>query len=176
MERTGNPPPRNATWLRQYFPPRTEMLAPLVRKSPTRHLAVDDDDLTSGTLTPDFKAQAHQVYRNARGQRVDLPKTWNLHPPVINGVRDRERRLCNAYYLVGNCTKIPCPYDHDSVLDDDIWIALLYVSRSQPCPEDSYCNLAPCIKGHMCPNGRICKYGNNCRFAHLHGMDTTVVD
>jgi hypothetical protein len=178
MERTGNPPPKNATWIRQHFPPR-QAPSPLdIQNSSSPHRPADEDKLMSDIRIHWLKAQQSvgHIFHNAQRQRVDVPEEWSIRPFTINAIRDREPRLCNSHYLVNNCTKDPCPYDHDSRLSDDEFAALLYLSRSQPCPQGSACNSIFCIKGHMCPNGKNCKHGNDCRFAHLHGMDTTVVD
>ncbi|KIW22014.1 uncharacterized protein PV07_12588 [Cladophialophora immunda] len=177
VKRTGNPPPGNATWIRQNPVFARTLPSPAIPDSSQAHRPVDED-----TQTPDTRLHllipnnsVGKILRNANNQRIDLPEGLAVHPSTLNGIRDRNKRLCNSHYLTNNCLKNDCDYDHNSRLNDGEYAALLYLSRTQPCPQGSACNTLLCVKGHMCPNGMICKYGGACKFAHLHGIDTAVV-
>src|ERR1700744_5365522 len=111
-----------------------------------------------------------QFLRNANFQRIDLPEKLVIPTSTLNAIRDRPQRICNAHYLANHCPDNNCGYGHTKRLTYGEYAALLYLSRSQPCPQGSACNVALCVKGHMCPNGRSCKYGASCKFAHLHGI------
>ena len=113
------------------------------------------------------------VYQNPQGQRVDVPNQLNLNPHMAKELRQRKVRLCNAHHLLDSCPNGNCPYDHESVLTDDEFEALLCLSRSVRCPFGSACTHV-CCKGHMCPYGRKCRYGYDCKFSDLHDIDTTV--
>ncbi|KAJ9606162.1 hypothetical protein H2200_009123 [Cladophialophora chaetospira] len=180
MDRTGNPPPKNATWLRQYFapPPRQELPPPASHNSSSPERSVDPDKLINDIRAHRILVEdgIGHIARNNAYQRIDLPDTSAVPPYIVNGIRNREPRLCNSHYLLNCCNKDPCPYDHESQLSDEEFAALLNVSRGQVCLQGGACKNMYCIKGHMCPNGKNCKYGEKCRFARVHGMDTTVAD
>lgn len=178
VERTDNPPPKNATWMLRYFTSSQESPSSIM-KSPSSMLWRTKTDL--GFYTPDVnynlptgRAALNRIYQNTKGQRIDIPKELHVNPGLINEIRDREPRLCNSHHLVRGCTKGFCSYDHNSVLSDREFEALMYLSRCQLCPQGSACTFEKCIKGHMCPNGKNCRHGNDCRWADLHGIDTAV--
>jgi len=116
-----------------------------------------------------------RIALNDKWQRIDIPKELHVNLALVNELRKRSPRLCNSHHLLGGCTDRACPYDHSSMLTNHEFEALLYLSRGQRCPKGSDC-IDTCFKGHMCPNGRNCRHGNDCRFADMHGIDTTVVD
>jgi hypothetical protein len=128
------------------------------------------------TIDPSIDPSApSRISYNALGQRIDIPTSYNISSALINSLRDRHPRLCNAHHLMRNCVNEHCAYDHNSTLNPHERAALMYLSRSQVCPQGSSCTFDKCIKGHMCPNGRHCKHGSECRFADLHGIDMVVV-
>jgi hypothetical protein len=179
VEQTGRPPPGNATWMRRDPAPARALPAPMIPDS-SQSQSLFDEDLQTSEIRPNQPRPPNsigRVLRNAKFQRIDLPEKLIIPTFTLNAIRDRPKRLCNSYYLVNNCPqKSDCEYDHKSRITYDEYAALLYLSRTQPCPQGSSCNVALCVKGHMCSNGRPCKYGASCRFAHLHSIDTTVVD
>jgi hypothetical protein len=144
----------------------TTMLATIQPQTPTRYAAIDQ------SINP---SASSRISYNALGQRIDIPTSYNISSALINSLRDRHPRLCNTHHLMRNCMNEHCAYDHNSTLNPHERAALLYLSRSQVCPQGSSCTLDMCIKGHMCPNGRNCKHGSGCRFADLHGIDMVVV-
>ena len=158
MERTGNPPPKNATWLRQYFapPPRQDLPLPGSRNSSSPERPTNGDKLVNDIRAYRLLLQqgVGHIFRNAAYQRIDQPDTSTVNPSIVNGIRNREPRLCNSFYLHNSCTKASCPYDHDAQLSDEEFAALLNVSRGQMCLQGGACDYVACIKGHMCPNGK----------------------
>jgi hypothetical protein len=123
---------------------------------------------TTSRPTPD------RVFQNSEGQRIDIPTELHVNPSLAHSMRDRRQRFCNAHYLLRDCFQASCQYDHDTELSEREFEALLYLSRSQRCPQDSNCTSSKCTRGHMCPNGTTCRFGDECKFANLHGIDTIV--
>lgn len=111
------------------------------------------------------------VLRNSAGQRIDWPVELNVDEQILNSLRKRRTRLCNLYYLRGDCPNRNCKYDHDSYLNEEEVEALLYLARCHPCNSGTSCDNPNCTSGHRCPNGKKCTYGNKCRFAGTHDMD-----
>ena len=130
---------------------------------------------TARASTPPVRTIPDRVYQNSKGQRIDVPKQLHVNPALLFEIRDRHPRLCNAHHLFRSCTKGDyCPYDHHSKLTDRELEALVFISRSQVCPQGSACTFGKCTKGHMCLNGDSCKHGNSCRFGDLHDIDTEI--
>ena len=179
MEHTDNPPPKNATWMLRYFTGQGSPSAVMRRDS--SHLWRTNVEVDSGSTSlnttndqlSNFKDPGG-IYQNAAGQRIDVPQEYNLNPALIAGLKSRRNRLCHTHYFHGTCVRRNCPYDHNSILTDPELDALRYISRSQRCPNNSNC-VHNCLKGHMCPNSRYCRHGNECRFAGLHDIDTTII-
>lgn len=187
VERTDNPPPKNATWMLRFFTSTEESPSSIMR-NPSSMLwrtrrdpgfykpnpAASQSTGHASTDQPTDRAVSDYISQNFEGLRIDMPTELHVNPTLINALRDREPRFCNAHHLVRGCTNPYCSYDHDSVLNEREFEALLCLSRSQRCPQGSACTWVKCTKGHMCPNGRNCKFGNSCKFADLHGIDTEV--
>ncbi|EXJ70670.1 uncharacterized protein A1O5_05660 [Cladophialophora psammophila CBS 110553] len=168
VERTGNPPPLNATWMLARPPPRQGLLPSNIEGLSSNTVAYADQ--------PPIP-QLGAVYQNAEGRRIDVPVQLEADPALLSKLRERQPRLCNAHYLLASgCTNETCSYDHTATLTDDETRALLYLSRCQLCPQGSWCTSKTCVKGHICPNGRKCKHGSNCRFAPVHYIDTTITN
>ena len=176
MEKTDNPPPGNATWMLRYFTSTQESPSSIMKSPSSMRWRIKKEPcFNTQSVKYDLpNAAFSHIYRNSKGQRIDIPKELHVDLDLLNDIRDRDPRLCNPHHLVHGCTKGDCFYDHDSVLSDREFEALIYLSRRQRCLYGSACTLQKCIKGHMCLNGKNCKHGNDCRFADLHGIDTAV--
>lgn len=155
------------------IPDPSDVSTPITGTSDTPNPISSPNRNTSITPTNDRESPSC-IFQNRRGQRIDVPKELHVAPVLFNELKRRNPRLCNSHHLLGSCTNIFCPYDHNSILSDHEFGALLSLSRSQRCPQGSACT-DPCFKGHMCPNGRSCRHGNDCRFSDLHGIDTAIV-
>ena len=140
-------------------------------------LSTTDAAINHPLDAPLTKTVSHEatyyISQNAKGQRIDVPNSFNVHPALLNELRNRNPRLCNYHHLLRDCNDRFCPYDHNSTLTAREFEALTYLSRSQRCPQGSAC-VERCIKGHMCPSGRNCRHGTACRHADLHDIDTAV--
>jgi len=175
VDQTNNPPPKNATWMFPNFNPKPALPPPNMKGSssvPSQTRSHRASDAASNPMPAHLTPGT--ILRNAQDQRIDIPEQLNINLDLVNELRNRQPRLCNSHYLVRGCTNESCPFDHSSTLSDDEFEALLYLSRSQRCPQGSSCTHAHCIKGHMCPNGSNCRHGNRCRFASFHGIDTDI--
>lgn len=125
---------------------------------------------------PTLRSNLGRVFLNSAGQRVDIPSDLNYDKDLVNYLKDREQRFCNAHHLRRDCCQASCPYDHDTEMTDGEFEALQWLARSQRCPQASDCTSARCTRGHLCPNGKSCPFGNRCKFADLHGIDTVVAE
>lgn len=174
VERTDNPPPKNATWMLHHFPPG-QSPSSVMRSFSARSWRTKKETLSSMDTSPSTEPHRYSfVFQNSKGQRVDVPQELDVSLGLINELRNRKPRLCNTFYLKGSCNMEACPYDHTTALSNRELEALMCLSRSVRCPQGSACADTKCTKGHMCANGRKCKHGNDCRFADFHGMDTEV--
>lgn len=196
---TDNPPPKNATWMLRYFsdgqspsavvqsaPWRTQVdkdwqpsqpkeprEAPsLISTAPMLRVSASKSQVDR---LPDF-VMSTPVLRNAAGQRIDLPLDLKADDRMINSLRRRNPRLCNLHHLKRACPNRDCDYDHGTQLTTEEFEALLYLSRSQPCPFGTTCDNPNCTKGHMCPSGKRCTFGDRCRFPGTHNIDTKPVN
>ncbi|PGH01793.1 hypothetical protein AJ80_08959 [Polytolypa hystricis UAMH7299] len=131
-------------------------------------------DLTSKPSTPD----PPKVERNKYGQRVDRLDFKTIPKDELNRVK--KLKLCNLYFLLGDCPNLNCYHTHDYKLSKNERTVLQAVARMTPCRFGTECDDSGCIYGHRCPQSEIgkndCYWGSNCRFdAAAHGIDTTIV-
>ncbi|KAL1996492.1 hypothetical protein VTN49DRAFT_8092 [Thermomyces lanuginosus] len=129
---------------------------------------------SSGPPSPNFPAV---VERNKYGQRIDR---LDHSIPKEDFIRVKKLKLCNMYYLLGECPNANCHHDHDYKLSKYEKRVLQAVTRSLPCNTGPSCDDVRCIYGHRCPHSEFgkkeCQWGSTCRFdPSMHGIDTTVV-
>ncbi|KAK2739610.1 hypothetical protein FQN55_009346 [Onygenales sp. PD_40] len=131
-------------------------------------------DLTSKSTSP----PPPKVERNKYGQRVDRLDFKTIPKDELNRVK--KLKLCNLYYLLGECPNLSCYHTHDHKLTKNERTVLHAVARMTPCRFGTECDDPGCIYGHRCPQSEVgkkdCFWGSNCRFdAAAHGIDTTIV-
>ncbi|KAI1907067.1 hypothetical protein LOZ53_002023 [Ophidiomyces ophidiicola] len=119
-----------------------------------------------------------QVERNKFGQRVDSLDFKTIPKDELKRVK--RLKLCNQYFLLGECPNLSCYHTHDYKLTKNERVVLQAVARMTPCHFGTECDDATCIYGHRCPQSEIgkkdCYWGENCRFdSSGHGIDTNVV-
>ncbi|KAL1999242.1 hypothetical protein VTN02DRAFT_4831 [Thermoascus thermophilus] len=122
--------------------------------------------------------QPKVVERNKYGQRVDRLDFKNI--PKEELARIKKMKLCNLYFLIGDCPNVNCYHDHSYKLTKNERVILQAVARMTPCRYGLDCDDPSCIYGHRCPQSEVgkkdCFWGANCRFDEsAHGIDTTVV-
>lgn len=130
-------------------------------------------DMTSKPSTPTPK-----VERNKYGQRVDRLDFKSIPKDELNRVK--KLKLCNLYYLLGECPNLNCYHTHDYKLTKNERAVLHAVARMTPCHFGTECDDPACIYGHRCPQSEVgrkdCYWGSNCRFdTAAHGIDTNIV-
>ncbi|KAL1956427.1 hypothetical protein VTO42DRAFT_7313 [Malbranchea cinnamomea] len=118
------------------------------------------------------------VERNKYGQRVDRVDFKAI--PKDELTRVKKLKLCNLYFLLGECPNINCYHNHDCKLTKNDRVILQAVARMTPCHFGTDCDDPTCIYGHRCPQSEVgrkdCYYGANCRFStSAHGIDTNIV-
>ncbi|EEQ30999.1 C-x8-C-x5-C-x3-H type zinc finger protein [Microsporum canis CBS 113480] len=118
------------------------------------------------------------IERNKYGQRVDRIDFKAAPKDELNRVK--KLKLCNLYFLLGDCPNPNCYHTHDYKLGKQERIVLQVVARMTPCHFGTECDDATCIYGHRCPLSEVgkkdCYWGSNCRFdADAHGVDTNIV-
>ncbi|EEH04293.1 C-x8-C-x5-C-x3-H zinc finger protein [Histoplasma capsulatum G186AR] len=119
-----------------------------------------------------------KVERNKYGERVDRLDFKTIPKDELNRVK--KLKLCNLYYLLGDCPNLSCYHTHDHKLTKNERTVLHAVARMTPCRFGTDCDDPGCIYGHRCPQSEIgkkdCFWGSNCRFdTAAHGIDTTIV-
>ncbi|EEP83006.1 predicted protein [Uncinocarpus reesii 1704] len=118
------------------------------------------------------------VERNKYGQRVDRLDFKTVPKDELKRVK--KLKLCNQYFLLGECPNISCYHTHDYKLSKNERIILQAVARMTPCHFGTDCDDPGCIYGHRCPQSEVgkkdCYWGENCRFdISEHGIDTNIV-
>ncbi|KAK2873392.1 hypothetical protein FQN49_002390 [Arthroderma sp. PD_2] len=118
------------------------------------------------------------IERNKYGQRVDRIDFKSAPKDELNRVK--KLKLCNLYFLLGDCPNPNCYHTHDYKLGKQERIVLQVVARMTPCHFGTECDDAACIYGHRCPlsetGKKDCYWGSNCRFdTDAHGIDTNIV-
>jgi len=117
---------------------------------------------------------------NKKDQRVDvaLPKTDNgARDAFDEKTRRNGANFCNRFHLQGSCKAFDangrCPYIHGERLGAAEQAILKHRARGLPCVAGSQCRDMLCTSGHHCATPKACFYGDGCRFADMHGLDTT---
>ncbi|EFE41342.1 CCCH zinc finger DNA binding protein [Trichophyton verrucosum HKI 0517] len=118
------------------------------------------------------------IERNKYGQRVDRIDFKAAPKDELNRVK--KLKLCNLFFLLGDCPNPNCYHTHDYKLGKQERMVLQVVARMTPCHFGTECDDATCIYGHRCPlseaGKKDCYWGSNCRFdADAHGIDTNIV-
>ncbi|KAF1807888.1 C-x8-C-x5-C-x3-H type zinc finger protein-like protein [Eremomyces bilateralis CBS 781.70] len=112
----------------------------------------------------------YPILQNSKGQRLDEI----LNPPQSLVQAQRNKKLCNAYHILGECPYPKCTktYVHGSRLDEKGLEARRLIARQSPCRSGLQCRDAKCILGHECPD-KAC-IGTRCRFPReTHDVDRT---
>ncbi|KAL4980079.1 hypothetical protein BDW66DRAFT_125577 [Aspergillus desertorum] len=118
------------------------------------------------------------VERNKYGQRVDRLDIGSIPREEVN--RIKKLKLCNYYYLQGECPNENCHHDHSRRLTKSELHTLTAVARMTPCRYGLECDDPECMYGHRCPQSEVgrkdCYWGSSCRFSTAaHGIDTNIV-
>ena len=109
------------------------------------------------------------VLRNANGQRIDSPLRYS--PTLVSDLKPR--KLCNRFYLLGDCSYDPCQHTHSAKLKPEQLNALRHIARLTLCSWGSECEDESCLSGHSCP-WNPCLWGRDCKFPkELHNVDKT---
>nr|KMM68359.1 CCCH zinc finger protein [Coccidioides posadasii RMSCC 3488] len=118
------------------------------------------------------------VERNKYGQRVDRLDFKTIPKDELKHIK--KLKLCNQYFLLGECPNLSCHHTHDYKLTKNERVILQAVARMTPCHFGTDCDDPGCIYGHRCPQSEVgrkeCYWGQKCRFnASQHGIDTNIV-
>lgn len=118
------------------------------------------------------------VERNRYGQRVDRLDFKTIPRDDLN--RIKKLKLCNFFYLQGECPNETCHHDHSRKLSKNDYFILTAIARMTPCRFGLDCDDPDCMYGHRCPQSepgkKECYWGSNCRFdTAAHGIDTNIV-
>lgn len=114
--------------------------------------------------------RSYPVLKNSRGQRLDA--VLSAVPSLVYAQRDK--KLCNQYHILGECSYISCTFVHGRRLDENGIKARRLLARSNPCLAGLQCRDEKCLAGHECPDRACAKIGNGCRFPReMHGVDRT---
>ncbi|GMG30953.1 unnamed protein product [Aspergillus oryzae] len=118
------------------------------------------------------------VERNKYGQRVDRLDFKTIPRDEVN--RIKKLKLCNFYYLQGECPNDNCHHDHSRKLTKTEYQVLTAIARMTPCRYGLECDDPECMYGHRCPQSepgkKDCYWGSSCRFdISAHGIDTNIV-
>jgi hypothetical protein len=140
--------------------------------------AAANADLTDLTISKPSTPAPPIVERNKYGERVDRVDFRTIPKDELNRVK--KLKLCNLFYLLGDCPNLNCYHTHEYKLGKNERVLLQAVARMTPCHFGTECDDAGCIYGHRCPlsepGRKDCYWGTNCRFeTAAHGIDTTIV-
>lgn len=118
------------------------------------------------------------VERNKYGQRVDRFDFKTVSREELT--RLKKLKLCNFYFLQGECPNENCYHDHSRKLTKSELFTLRAIARMTPCRFGLECDDSECMYGHRCPQSepgrKDCYWGSNCRFdSSAHGIDTNIV-
>ncbi|KAL3478633.1 hypothetical protein BJX99DRAFT_102425 [Aspergillus californicus] len=136
------------------------------------------DDFQLVRSKPASSSRSKTVERNKYGQRVDRLDVQSIHRDEVN--RIKKLKLCNYYFLQGECPNENCHHDHDRKLTKSELLTLTAVARMTPCRYGLECDDPECMYGHRCPQSEAgrkdCYWGSSCRFTTAaHGIDTNIV-
>ncbi|KAL3466900.1 CCCH zinc finger DNA binding protein [Aspergillus heterothallicus] len=128
-------------------------------------------------LAPSVSAPTHHIVKpaltvclNAAGHRVDC-RLNTSSKDAINALK--RKKLCNPYYILGQCEYPVCTYDHAAVVTAQQRVDLTAIARLSPCFDGLSCEDPKCICGHRCAwdNCNV----KDCRFSEeMHNVDTRV--
>lgn len=156
--------------------------------SPTRNSTVTAASSNNGTgpgnqdthvvRSTTGPAPPNTVERNKYGQRVDRVDFKAVPRDELN--RIKKLKLCNFYFLQGECPNENCHHDHSRKLTKNELFILKAIARMTPCRFGLECDDPDCMYGHRCPQSepgkKDCFWGSNCRFdTAAHGIDTNIV-
>lgn len=156
--------------------PKAMSWASTAKKALTLPVAVPEKELSIAITS--------KIRRNKAGERLD-PSPPEYKRDEVN--RIKKIKLCNAYYLRGDCVypDAKCTHDHYYKCTKSELETLKLVARMSACVYDTGCDDEKCIYGHNCPfpsakegsmRGKGCLNGEHCRFpAHMHGQDMVAV-
>ncbi|PYH44007.1 CCCH zinc finger protein [Aspergillus saccharolyticus JOP 1030-1] len=118
------------------------------------------------------------IERNKYGQRVDKLNLKNINQQDLS--RLKKLKLCNFYYLLGECPADDCQHEHSRRLTKSELVILAAIARMIPCRYGLECDDPDCLYEHRCPHSELgqkeCHWGSNCRFEPAaHGIDTMIV-
>ncbi|KAK3368511.1 hypothetical protein B0H63DRAFT_76895 [Podospora didyma] len=138
---------------------------------------ISEAPLTIDISSKKTAANARPFYLlNRTDERIDVP----LPRPDANVVRAlEERRLkqglnfCNRFHLTGVCKTVGCHFQHGDRLNIAEQLALKQKTRNLVCGALHQCRDFHCTQGHHCVTPGTCYFGDECRFADMHGMDIT---
>ena len=175
-----SPHPRSASLTRTSTNTSTSSATPTSLSSWASVTASNPGDVTLQSLKPASAAapKVPVVERNKHGQRIDRMDFKSVSKEELS--RIKKMKLCNLYYLLGECPNTNCYHDHDYKLSKEEKDVLRAVARMTPCHFGMTCEDPKCIYGHRCPQSETgkkeCHWGSSCRFEPAqHGIDLNVV-
>ncbi|KIY01382.1 uncharacterized protein Z520_02934 [Fonsecaea multimorphosa CBS 102226] len=113
------------------------------------------------------------IYQNQYGQRLDIP--LKIDKQYLQYLYDYNSRLCNNFYLKGQCTYgANCEWDHSQVLNQVQLDTFRHKARTSAC-RSAFCQDPQCPLGHMCPRNGACNIPA-CKFLpEMHHIDMSQV-
>jgi hypothetical protein len=175
-----SPHPRSASLTRTSTNTSTSSATPTSWSSWASVTASNPGDVTLQNSKPASAAAPKTpiVERNKLGQRIDRMDFKTVSKEELS--RIKKMKLCNLYYLLGECPNTNCYHDHDYKLSKEEKDVLRAVARMTPCHFGMTCDDPKCIYGHRCPQSETgkkeCHWGSSCRFEPAqHGIDLNVV-
>jgi len=110
----------------------------------------------------------YPVLQNSKGQRLDAI----INPPQSLVHAMRNKKLCNPYHVLGECSFVNCQFVHGARLSEKEIEARRLLLRQGPCTTGLECKDKNCWLGHQCPDGACTKSGKACRFPReMHNVD-----
>jgi len=110
----------------------------------------------------------YPLLKNGRGQRLDAV----ISPPQSLVWVLRDKKLCNPFHILGECTYPDCIFIHGARLDEKGIEARRLLARQAPCSSGLHCEDEKCLSGHQCPDRACARIGKGCRFApEMHRVD-----
>lgn len=176
-----SPHPRSASLTRTSTNTSSSSATPTSWSSWASITASNPGDVTLQNLKPTSSSVAPKtpvVERNKHGQRIDRMDFKSISKEELS--RIKKMKLCNLYFLLGECPNTNCYHDHAYKLSKEEKEVLRAVARMTPCHFGMTCDDPKCIYGHRCPQSEVgkkeCHWGSSCRFEPAqHGIDLTVV-
>lgn len=129
--------------------------------------AVRPDDAFDASVTVPARKK-YPLQKNGSGQRLDAV----ISPPqqLVRVLRDK--KLCNPFHILGECTYSDCIFIHGARLDENEIEARRLLARQAPCSSGLHCEDEKCLFGHQCPDRACARIGKGCRFPpQMHCVD-----